>query len=300
MPRRFAFRRRRYARKGRFSSRARAAAIRRRPSARRFGSRRSFRFSRRRILNVASIKKHDNMMPTVRIPGGGLVPGPISTTTGFTSLFVPSARQLNVGSAGESGRERQTTFSVGYKERVQVDVIGGGVWKWRRVVFAYKGVTLYDQGDPTWTVPFHNKAIDPQGSDMVRLIGQPTTDQAQFLRAVIWDGTEGIDWTSEFVAKVDTSRVTPLYDRTITFNPRNESGYSRTFRLWHPTRKNIVYNEDEEGGAPDAFGSYTSVIGRPGMGDLYVYDIVYNVIPSASGSTTLNFTPEGTYYWHER
>jgi len=70
--------------------------------------------------------------------------------------------------------------------------------------------------------------------------------------------------------------------------------------MWHPTRKNIVYNEDEEGGAPDAFGSYTSVIGRPGMGDLYVYDIVYNVIPSASGTTTLNFTPEGTYYWHER
>jgi len=36
------------------------------------------------------------------------------------------------------------------------------------------------------------------------------------------------------------------------------------------------------------------------MGDLYVYDIVYNVVPAAAGNQQLTFNPEGTYYWHER
>nr|QXN75530.1 MAG: capsid protein [Genomoviridae sp.] len=292
----------------------RATRYRRRPRARRrprffrstvpFRGRRSRRYtrstaSRRRILSIASIKKRDNMMPFVRTPDGGFVQGPITTTTGFTSLFMPSARDLAKTAAGESTRERQHTFSVGYKERLQVDILGGGVWKWRRVVFTYKGPSLYN-ADPTWTVPWHDKATDPEGTDMVRLIGQPPSDQAIHIRSVLWDGTEGLDWQSEFTAKVDTSRVTPMYDRIVTFNPRNESGFSRTFRLWHPTRKNLVYGDEEQGGTPHDPGWYTSVNGKPGMGDLYVYDIVYKAVPAVAGNGEMIFSPEGTYYWHER
>lgn len=239
------------------------------------------------------------MMPAVRTPEGGYVPGPITTSTGFTSLYMPSARTMAKTAAGESTRERQTTFSVGYKERLQVDILGGGVWKWRRVVFTFKGDSLYDQ-DVTWTRPWHNKAMDPEGNDMTRLIAQPTTDQALAIRSLLWDGTESIDWSSEFTAKVDTSRISPRYDRTVTFNPRNESGLSRTFRMWHPTRKNLVYNDEEAGGTPHDPGWYTSVLGKPGMGDLYVYDIVYKAVPAASGNGQMIFSPEGTYYWHER
>lgn len=241
------------------------------------------------------------MLSRVRLPDGGLEIGLITTGTGFTSLFMPTARKLGHDAAGESTRERQSTFSVGYKERVQVDILGGGVWKWRRLVFTFKGSRLYDGGeDVTWNEPWYNKAVDPEGADMVRLIGQPTTDQAATIRNVIWDGTEGIDWSSEFTAKPDTSRITPMYDRIFTFNPRNESGFSRTFRLWHPTRKNIVYDDEEEGGAPAAVGSYVSVEGKPGMGDLYVYDIVYLAVPALAGNAAMTWSPEGTYYWHER
>lgn len=295
MPRRTTRRRRRaraYRRRRSFRS---AAAFRGRRT--RFFARRPA--SRRRILNVAAIKKHDNMLANVRSPDGVLSPGPIVTGTGFASLFMPSARKLGHDAAGESTRERQVTFSVGYKERVEVNILGGGVWKWRRLVFTFKGTRLYDQ-DVTWNLPWFNKAVDPEGCDMVRLISQPTTDQGQEIRRILWDGTEGIDWSSEFTAKPDTSRITPLYDRTFTFNPRNESGYSRTFRFWHPTRKNIIYDEDEEGGAPAAPGSFVSVQGKPGMGDLYVYDIAYLAVPAASGNAAMTWAPEGTYYWHER
>ena len=72
--------------------------------------------------------------------------GPITVGTGFASLYMPSARPLGpANDLGESTRQRRDTFSVGYKERVQVDIHGGGVWKWRRVVFTLKGDSLYDK-----------------------------------------------------------------------------------------------------------------------------------------------------------
>lgn len=235
------------------------------------------------------------MLPYVITPGGGETKGPITTGTGFASLFCPTARRLGQNIIGESTRQRQDTYSVGYKERVEVNILGGGVWKWRRVVFTFKGTALWDQ--LTWTVPYLNQSTDPDECDMVRVIGQPATDQANHIREMLWDGHEGIDWSSEFTAKVDTSRVTPLYDRTFTFNPRNESGYSRTFKFWHRTGKNLIYNEDE---GDNGHGSYTSTMGKPGMGDLYVYDIMYLAVPAAAGNAACTWNPEGTYYWHER
>lgn len=252
------------------------------------------------MLNLTSIKKRDNMLAYVRGQDGVVVPGPIDTGVGFQSLFMPTARTRAPTAAGEATRDRQTTFSVGYKERVQIDVSGGGVWKWRRVVFTYKGDALYTDPNSEWNAPFHDKATSPRGSDMTRVINQPTTAQATAIRGVIWDGEEQIDWYSELTAKVDTKRITPLYDRTVTFNPRNESGLSRTFRLWHRTRRNLVYADDEAGGAPDAPGAYTSVDGKPGMGDLYIYDVVQLIVPAAGGTAGLRFDPQGTYYWHER
>lgn len=297
MPRRYT-RRRRRARTSRRRYAVRKTVASRGRRARKYSGARN---SRRRILNITSIKKHDNMMPGVITPDGTFNLNPLTTTTGFTSLFCPSARRLGLHAEGESARQRQTTFSVGYKERLQVDVLGGGVWKWRRVVFTYKGRSLYDQ-DTLWIVPYYNKVVDPTGHgvDMVRAIAQPTLDQAAHIRSVLWDGFEGGDWGSEFTAKVDTSRITPMYDRTVTLNPGNESGMSRTFRQWYPTRKNLVYDDDEDDTAPTDGGSPVSVTGKPGMGDLYVYDIVYNAVPATGGNQALTFNPEGTYYWHER
>lgn len=234
--------------------------------------------------------------------------GPITVGTGFTSLYMPSARPLSpANDLGESGRQRRDTYSVGYKERVQVDIHGGGVWKWRRVVFTLKGDRLYNGGEfiGEWTQPFHSKAIkqeeEPLGVDMVRLIAQPTTEQHTAIRAAIWDGEEGVDWSTEYTAKVSTKHINVLSDRTFNFNPGNESGMSRSFRFWYPTHKNLIYADDEFGGAVFDRGSPRSVESRQGMGDLYVYDIAFAVVPSSGEPTaSMTWTPEGTYYWHER
>ena len=238
------------------------------------------------------------MLPYTATPEGPTNPGPITTGTGFTSLYMPSARILAQTAQGEASRERQLVYAVGYKETCQVDILGGGVWKWRRVVFTFKGDWLYG-GDVTWTEPYYDKSTDPASTDMARLIAQPTPDQHNRIKTILWDGGEGVDWSSEFTAKVDTSRITPLYDRTVTFNPRNESGYSRTFKMWHPIRKNIMYSDDEDGISAGR-GFYVSTDGKPGVGDVYVYDIAYLAVPATTGNAAMTFNPEGTFYWHER
>nr|QXN75628.1 MAG: capsid protein [Genomoviridae sp.] len=301
---------RRTARARRYPRRYRKTPARRLRSARRMPAK---RYSRRRILNVSSIKKRDNMMSAVAVPGEGRPTlGPLTTNTGFTSLFIPTARTLApANDMGDTMRQRQTTYSVGYKERVQVDIIGGGVWKWRRVVFAYKGGdSLWSGGEfpGQWTEPYFSKSVKPDpddplpiAPDMTRLIGQPHSDQADMIRGLLWDGHQGVDWSSEYTAKVDTTRVRLLSDKTYVFNPGNESGMSRTFRLWYPIRRNIVYDDEEWGASAFARGSPLSVQSNAGFGDVYVYDIAYCVVPSSgSVAAQMQFSPEGTYYWHER
>lgn len=270
------------------------------------------RTSRRRILNVTSVKKRDNMLSAVFMPGTSRPTlGAITATSGgFRSLFCPTARQLAPGvDAGMSMRQSQTTYAVGYKERLQVDVSGGGVWKWRRIVFAYKGGNALWRGTDTedWTEPFFSKSVKsepndptPLAPDMARVIAVPTNKQHLAIRDLLWDGSEGLDWASEFTAKVDTKRVRLLSDKTYSFNPGNESGTSRSYNLWYPLRKNIVYDDTEIGGNAFGVGSVTSVQSKLGLGDVYIYDIVENMVKSKDTGEAFRFSPEGTYYWHER
>ena len=173
------------------------------------------------------------MLSMVQAPGAQVPTlGPITVGTGFASLYMPSARPLGpANDLGESTRQRRDTFSVGYKG--QVDIHGGGVWKWRRVVFTLKGDSLYDKGEfiGDWTQPFHSKAIkqedSPLGVDMVRLIAQPTSEQANAIRDLIWDGHEGVDWSSEFTAKVSTTRVRCCPTRHFRLIPAMSQGCQR-------------------------------------------------------------------------
>ena len=55
---------------------------------------------------------------------------------------------------------------------------------------------------------------------------------------------------------------------------------SKTYRFWYPTRKNLIYADDEYGGLVFDRGAAVSVDSRLGMGDLYVYDVAYAVVPS--------------------
>lgn len=252
--------------------------------------------SRKRLLNITSVKKHDNMRAVVRNPDNTVTSGPISVGTGFASLYMPSARAFSTTDYAESHRTKQSTFSVGYKEAVSINCTTGGIWKWRRVVFSTKDAAFYNQvGD---NLPWTDLSTGDVGS-MARSISLLPAAQYIRIRDLLFDGQEGTDWSDVFIAKVDTTRVTLHSDKVVTINPGNESGKAMTRKYWYPTRKNLVYDDDEAGLSKGV--SYTSVGSKLGMGNLLVYDVVTLVIPAAGPTpASLLFAPEGTYYWHER
>ena len=43
-----------------------------------------------------------------------------------------------------------------------------------------------------------------------------------------------------------------------------------------------------------------STEGKPGIGDVYIWDMVRLESPAQAGTASFQFTPEGTWYWHER
>nr|QTE03296.1 MAG: capsid protein [Gemycircularvirus] len=276
--------------------RKRRTVRRRRPIRRKIKRAKSRRpaMTRKRILNITSDKKHDNMRSVVRTATGTITAGSLTTGVGFNSLYMPSARPM-AELTGESQRSTLSTYSVGYKEVTGVTCKTGGVWRWRRVVFSTKDSRFFDQvGD---NLPYLDEAATTRSS-MVRVINQLPNAQYIRVRDILFDGQEGVDWASIFTAKVDTTRVTLHSDKTININPGNETGNTRIHKNWYPTRKNLVYDGDEAGAGKDT--SYLSTHSKLGMGDLYVFDVVILELAPPGGGAELTFNPQGTYYWHER
>lgn len=254
--------------------------------------------TQKRILNLTSTKKRDNMQSLTIAADGTGAPGPLLVTgTGFRSLFIPSAR-LKSESAGDHRRNSTSIFVPGYRETVKVDVGGGDSWNWRRVVFTFKSSILRDFYENTGTGEMYDSLGDGAGNVPQRAIGVTPTTVTDLLEAIIFEGTAGNDWSNIMTAKVDNQRVTLISDRTRVYNPPNESGMSRTHRMYYSTRKTIVYDDDEFDES-FATGAY-SVMSKAGMGDLYIYDIVVRNSVATDGSATFRFAPEGTFYWHER
>ena len=98
--------------------------------------------SSRRILSITSRKKVDNMLPVVVAEDNTTTVGPYTSASPLLSLFIPNARQTRTSITNPAVRNVSDIFAVGYKERVQIDVMGGGTFMWRRIVFMLKGGDL--------------------------------------------------------------------------------------------------------------------------------------------------------------
>ena len=67
--------------------------------------------------------------------------------------------------------------------------------------------------------------------------------------------------------------------------------------MWHPMRKNLRYDEDEEGDYTESVPLSTT--SHLGMGDYYVIDIFIPLLGSGiNDQFSINST--STLYWHER
>lgn len=284
--------------------RTRRSFARRRPVARR-PRRRAYRsrsvrrpMTRRRILNVTSKKKQDNMVP-VSTSATGTNPATrgyvIGTTQAVQFIWCATARDRESNQnnpTADSVRESSTCFMRGLKERVFITTNSPVAWRWRRICFTAKGYYTNQGG-----------AVDSLQTSQgwVRLLSdQNTTPFGNAVLSDVFAGTQNVDWFDVFAAKTDNSRLTIKYDRTITINSGNQNGVFRSFNQWHPMNKNLVYNDDELG--EDETVDWHSTTGKAGMGDYYVVDFITS--NGGTGGTTptdtLTFSPEATLYWHEK
>jgi len=260
--------------------------------------------TRRAIVNITSKKKRDNMMP---VPidddptsiGTGGTPYQMTGDNPYGFLFSPTARRSAFTQNLDYSRDSSSTFSKGYAEKITMETSNSANWLWRRIVFATKHVFYkqYPEGvleleDPT--AGYQRTMWNHLGSDAT---AEPSRAA---LEDMLFEGQSGADWNDRFVAKTDKRYVTVLHDSRRALNGQNDSARWYHLKKWHPINKSIVYNEKEEGkeGSDTAAYAQWSVDGKPGIGNVFIYDM----FACAQGTINdqLEFNPQGVYYWHER
>lgn len=240
---------------------------------------------------IAGRSRPTSYGPTEAVLQGG-------SSESYTFVWSPSARVNQSTSGNNAGpedmatRTRSTCFIRGLKENAEVQVTNGLPWQWRRIVIAGKGIA---------------QTLDPGGNQYisnltsngyVRTVNEVVPGLNKIgLYNGLFQGFAGTDWDDDLVAKTDNARSTVLYDRVRTISSGNEQGTIRKYKFWHPINKNLVYDDDEQGG--DTAESRFSTLSRAGCGDIIVIDIIK---PRGGSSTTDRMTLRfnSTWYWHEK
>lgn len=253
------------------------------------------------ILDMTSTKKRDNMPPlsiqddptTTDTPGQ---PKTLSGDVNYGFLFSPSARNHEwTEGVNEYARAKTITYCKGYSERITFASSTAANWLWRRIVFSTKDD--FYQTFPDATLEF-SLTTEGYARTMWNFLGSDASAEPSraALEEMLFQGTDGNDWNDRFVAKIDTRRVTVHADFTRQLRSNNGRGVIHHVKTWVPVNKNLVYDEDENANSKEQ--SQWSTSGKPGIGNLFVYDC----FTCADGADTdqMLFNPQGTYYWHEK
>ncbi|QCX35072.1 capsid protein [Blackfly genomovirus 8] len=267
-------------------------------------SRRSYRsrgtVSRKRILNVSSVKHRDAMIPADL------------TSVGYRSiadddiiLWCPTARSLDqhdnpltaTYADPNATRNSQIVYMRGLREDVEISTSDSTPWFWRRVCFTMKG-----QFSPAAIPASHYVNTTLPGASRSQISYNRSTEplspaERAVLRNFLFEGMNQVDYFRSVNAPIDKYRVTVMYDKTVIINSGSGNGVFRKKKLWHGMNHTLVYNDQEFAGDL-VENNFFAVPGNvKSMGDYYVADF----FESASGFTgTLNFLPQATLYWHER
>jgi len=254
------------------------------------------RTSTRRILNLASTKKRDNMRPGDVALNGSITMGEsvMPAVNAFTKLWCATARDKIPDTSGDPNARAQRTSTVcymrGIKEKIMFRTNSDLAWRWRRIVFSVKGLHQIMQYN-AWA---------ENSNGYIRAVGDLSTDAAvgprNALESYLFEGNGLQDWQTFWTAKVDTNRVTIHYDKTRLFQSSNGRGRFFKHNMWIPLNKNIQYGDDEAGKSTNE--THYSTLGKGGMGDVYIYDVFE--ANSTDANSTLAFQPEATLYWHEK
>lgn len=215
--------------------------------------------------------------------------------------WIPTARPAT-GSDEKGGdaiedavRTNKVCYMRGVKEAISIRSANGDPWKWRRVCFRMKGDDLQVFVTSQSRLDYLEKGAS--GSGVMRPATnwyyEPTL--AAKMTNIIFQGTEGFDWADPFLAKLDSNRINIEYDKTMSLQSGNDSGFIRTFHRWHGMNKNLYYDDDERGS--ETVNNPYSTDGIKGMGDYYVVDFFKS---NGSPDSQVAIRYNSTLYWHEK
>jgi len=271
-------------------------------------SRRVRPMSTRVLLNKTSQKKRDNMLSYTNTTAAD----PFSTTyTGTGAVMRFPVGQTNPGSEffyvwnatarpaetseGQRGskidvslRTSESIYAKGLRERITLETNNSAPWEWRRICFTSKDD--FGQTDPDTATFFRQTS-----SGMVRMVSALST--GIYLQSELFEGERNQDWLSVFTAPLSRKNFSIKYDKTRIIRSTNNSGTIREYKLWHPMESNLAYREEQQGETMTE--SAVSVTGRVGMGNYYVIDM-FRKHGNNDDQSTLTFTPEATFFWHEK
>lgn len=268
--------------------------------------------TRKKIVNMTSRKKRDTMMvqtnTTSSTPAGGTSYAATAAvmTPGNTYVFpwIATWRDNSLLAGGNQAgtvfhyntRTSTECYMKGLKEKISLLQNDGSQWLWRRICFTFRGNFIYQYASSNGGVAYETSAGFGRLVNDVNNLSNPK-NFVNSITSLIFKGANGVDWNNYFTAPTDNTRCTIRYDKTVSLATGNQNGYFRTVNRWHPMNKTLVYDDDETGGQLAAANA--SVAGKRGMGDYYVIDI-FNCAAPAASSSTLQFAPEATLYWHEK
>ncbi|AMH87668.1 capsid protein [Pacific flying fox faeces associated gemycircularvirus-2] len=273
------------------------------------------RGGRRSLLNATSRKKRNTMLQFVNTnstSGLPVTPGPgpyvVAGNQGSAfSVFTATAMDLYANGnantiANQAQRTSTTCYVLGYAEKIRIQTSSGLPWFWRRIVVRVRDplfVTYATNDTPTYSA--NMSYVDTTTNGMQRAYINQTINAANNtitgVQGVLFRGTVGRDWTDIQTAIVDTTRVDLVSDTRMTIRSGNANGTVKDVNMWHPYRRNLVYDDDELGEQETA--NYVSTESKQGGGDMHVIDI-FTPGTGAGASDLLQLTSTSTLYWHEK
>nr|QJB18563.1 MAG: capsid protein [Genomoviridae sp.] len=273
--------------------------------------------TRKRILNMVSVKKRDRMLMRSSTDGGvSFLPEAVAGSTNNCALYLMTGRgRSDVMSNGTANRGSHDVFWKGFSDHLLIQSTTSDPWKWRRIVFEVHAGGVSTGVDPTLylgdigtydidplqpSTASHGEPVAPiTAAGVKRYFRQMSflsnTNMNNFLGG-LFGGTVGYDFNpGQFVtARLQNENIKIHSDVTRTITSGNDSGVMKTYKIYHSLNKTMRYAGNEVGNLMSS--TYYAAPKSP-LGDVYVCDL-FTQLNDAPGS--LRITGQGCAYWHER
>lgn len=220
----------------------------------------------------------------------------------FTLLWCATARDNETNESNVPGnkfdastRTASSCYMVGLKENIEIQILDGLPWQWRRICFTVKAGSTLDGLVPTSAIAPAFTPVSQTSSGYQRVLNA-IPDPTPFY-GLIFQGNQNTDWSNPLTAKLDGERITIKYDKVVSLRSGNDDGVLRKYSRYHPMGHNLEYNDDEQGGT--TLANQFSVTSKKGMGDYWICDIILPRVGS-NNDNLMTFGTESTLYWHER